>query len=196
MTRMRLNKLELSKLLGISANTVNQWCTKELPRFKEKGRIYFYVDDLIPWLSEHNMNPKYIYTLTAKSVPVNDSDPENPEDLKSILDRLRGIEAWAYKQYKSANMDQKAFWMKEHRDASEQLRKYEKDWAMIQQSMGAVISNEDHEKTIKSICTEIRQRMENLPAYAAPLCEKMPVEMVFEILSKEVQKILKALNDG
>ena len=193
-----LSTNELAKQAGVSTATISYWTTKGLPFVKNGKSRVFQRQEVIDWLQREQMDVSYSFALTKdKSAPKNKNVEENIAAMGDILERLRGVEAFAYQNYEDADtLADKAYWAKEHRDASEQLRKYEKDWAMIQHSMGRVISKEEHEKIISYMCSEVRQRLDNLPNTAAAMCENMHSASIFEVLADEVRKVIKALHEG
>ncbi len=88
--------------------------------------------------------------------------------------------------YNSSDGSLKQFWMGQHLQAAEQLRKWEKEWATIQLSQGKVISKTDHDMELKEMCLGVRNALLNLASKCAPLCAHKNEKQVMTIILKKL----------
>jgi len=195
---------ELSQKIGIAVSTINYWTRSGAPHTKNGHIRSFDSNELSEWLTKTKKNPKYSFIINGNPETDGDSDvsPEGvafpidgSDNIEDILSRLRVVEAYAFSNYSNNAGAEKAFWAKEHRDASEQLRKYEKDWALIQQSMGSVIAKVDHDSMIKDMCMDVRNALLNLADKCAPLVAGKGVKACKRVLHKEVIDCMRSLSE-
>lgn len=180
-----LTKRELAELLGVSPAAVERWVQKGIPRKRSKvGRGYLFSRvEISKWFAARKSLSRYVYKLVAKHDPDKSALKEHVVTT-SALDRARLAEEQAYAMLQACGPFERMTLMELYAKMSDNRRRLEKDWAVINKSQGSARDVADVDASEKEAAEIIRSDLGSFP-------NRMSGQLsgrVFKV--QEVQKIL------
>jgi excisionase family DNA binding protein len=183
-----LTKRELAELLGVSPAAVERWVQKGIPRKRAKfGRGYLFNRVKISeWFATRKSLSKYVYGLVSKRDP---AEPQENSDspVISALDRARLAEEQAYAMLQKCGPMERMVLMELYAKMSDNRRRLEKDWSVINKSQGSAIDVAAVEINEKEAAEIIRSDLGSFP-------NRMSGQLSGRVF--KVQEIQKILLDG
>lgn len=180
-----LTKRELAELLGVSPAAVERWVQKGIPRKRAKvGHGYLFNRvEISKWFAARKSLSRHIYKLVSKQDQVNPV-AITPDLTLSALDRARLAEEQAYAMLQACGPFERMTLMELYAKMSDNRRRLEKDWAIINKSQG-------NARDVSDVDASEREAAEILRSDLGSLAKRVSSQLSGKMLTfQDVERII------